>query len=319
MAPETAGDPPRAQTGVRRSLRHRRAGLRARGPAARPPTVGRLLQPQDSARQVNAKKREASAAHPQRNEQCAYSAAQREPFTAAGWPIGSVATQKQARRGNCRNAGRTWSRAAAGVNGPDCPPDALGRAVPYGIYDLTRNRGLVCVGQSGDTPRFAVTAVARWWTEEGRGAYPGTDHLLILADAGGSNGWQPRLWKQQLQEQLSDRFGLTVTVCHYPTGCSKWNPIEHRLFGPITTNWAGQPLRTWETLLSYIRGTQTRTGLTVQAHRDNQRYPTGETVSDAAMAALHLERHTVCPRWNYTIHPRPRAGGTAADRCTAGT
>ena len=271
MAPETAGDPPRAQQGVRRSLRHRRAGLRARGPAARPPTVGRLLKPQDSARHVNAKKREASAAHPQRNEQCAYSAAQREPFTAAGWPIGSVATQKQARRGHCRNAGRTWSRAAAGVNGPDFPPDALGRAVPYGIYDLTRNRGLVCVGQSGDTPRLAVPALARGGPAEGRGASPGIAPRLILAAGGGSNGWPSRRWKQHRQAQRSDRFGLSVTVCHYPTGCSKWNPIEHRLFGPSTTNWAGQPWRTGETLLRAIRGTPTPTGLTGQAHLDDGR------------------------------------------------
>jgi Rhodopirellula transposase DDE domain len=311
VVPETAGDPQSEQKWVRSSLRHLSAGLRARGHPASPPTVGRLLKTQDYALHVNAKKRAASAAHPQRNAQFEYLAAQRATFTAAGWPIVSVDTKKKELIGNFRNAGRSWSREAEAVNVHDFPQDALGRAVPYGIYDLRRNRGLVCVGQSGDTPRFAVTAVARWWTEEGQGAYPGAAHLLILADSGGSNGWQPRRWKQQLQEQLSDRFGLTVTVCHYPTGCSKWNPIEHRLFGPITTNWAGKPLRTWETLLGYIRGTQTRTGLTVRAHLDDQRYPTGETVSDAAMAALHLERHPVCPRWNYTIRPRRPAGATS--------
>src|SRR5207247_4258228 len=164
-------------------------------------------------------------------------------------------------------------------------------AVPYGISDVTRNRGTVCVGQSGDTPRFAVSAVARWWGEEGRGAFPDTDHVLILADAGGSNGWQPRLWKQQLQEQLSDRFGLTVTVCHYPTGCSKWNPVEHRLFGPISSNWAGQPLATWDTMLGYLRGTTTETGLSVRAALHAGTYRTGERVSDAEMATLSLERH----------------------------
>jgi hypothetical protein len=312
VAPETAGDPQSEQKWVRSSLRHLSARLRAGGHPASPPTVGRLLKSQDYALHVNAKKREASAAHPQRAEQFAQIAAHREAFTAAGWPIISVDTKKKELIGNFRNAGRGWGRAAEAVNVHDFPQDALGRAVPYGIYDLRHNRGTVCVGQSGDTPRFAVTAVARWWEEEGRDAYAGADQLLILADSGGSNGWQPRRWKQQLQEQLSDRFGLTVTVCHYPTGCSKWNPIEHRLFGPISSNWAGQPLRTWETLLSYIRGTHTRTGLTVRAHRDDQPYPTGETVSDAAMAALRLERHEVCPRWNYTLRPRPHAGGTAA-------
>jgi Rhodopirellula transposase DDE domain len=308
VAPETAGDPQSTQKWVRSSLRHLSARLHAGGHPASPPTVGRLLGKLDYALHVNAKKREARATHPQRNEQFEYIAAQRAAFTRAGWPVVSVDTKKKELIGNFRNAGRSWSREADAVNVHDFPQDALGRAVPYGIYDVTRNRGTVCVGQSGDTPRFAVTAVTRWWVEEGRGAFPDTDQLLILADAGGSNGWPPRLWKQQLQEQLSDRFGLTVTVCHYPTGCSKWNPIEHRLFGPISSNWAGKPLRTWETLLSAIRGTQTRTGLLVGAHLDDQVYPTGETVSAAQMAALHLERHAVCPRWNYTIRPRHGAG-----------
>jgi hypothetical protein len=311
VAPETAGDPQSEQKWVRSSLRHLSARLGALGPAASPPTVGRLLKTLDYALHVNAKKREASAAHPQRNAQFEYLAAQRAAFTTAGWPIISVDTKKKELIGNFKNAGQSWSREAEAVNVHDFPQDALGRAVPYGIYELTRNRGTVCVGQSGDTPRFAVTAIAHWWAGEGCQAFPGTDQLLILADAGGSNGCQPRRWKQQLQEQLCDRFRLSVTVCHYPTGCSKWNPIEHRLFGPISINWAGQPLRTWETLLSLICGTQTATGLAVGAHRDDQVYPTGETVSDVAMAALRLERHVVCPRWNYTIRPRPLA--TIAD------
>jgi hypothetical protein len=303
VAPETAGDPQSAQKWVRRSLRHLSADLGARGHPASPPTVGRLLKAQDYALHVNAKKREASAAHPQRNEQFEYIAAQRETFTAAGWPIVSVDTKKKELIGNFRNAGRGWSREAEAVNVHDFPQDALGRAVPYGIYDLTRNCGLVCVGQSGDTPRFAVSAVARWWAEEGRGAYPGTDQLLILADAGGSNGWQPRLWKQQLQEQLSDRFGLTVTVCHYPTGCSKWNPIEHRLFSYISLNWAGKPLRSFETAVRCIRGTTTRTGLQVRAELRRGAYETGERVSDEAMTHLRLQHHATCPQWNYTMRP----------------
>jgi Rhodopirellula transposase DDE domain len=312
VAPDTAGDPQSEQKWVRRSLRQLSARLGALGHAASPPTVGRLLKTLDYALHVNAKKREASAAHPQRNEQFEYLAAQREAFATAGGPIISVDTKKKELIGNFKNAGQSWSREAEAVNVHDFRQDALGRAVPYGIYDVTRNRGTVCVGQSGDTPRFAVTAIAHWWATEGRLAFPDTDQLLILADAGGSNGCQPRLWKQQLQEQLCDRFGLRVTVCHYPTGCSKWNPIEHRLFGPISLNWAGQPLRTWETLLSLIRGAQTRTGLAVSAHRDDQVYPTGETVSDAEMAALHLEPHAVCPRWNYTIRPRQPAATIAA-------
>ena len=194
----------------------------------------------------------------------------------------------------------------------DWPQDALGQAIPYGVYELTTNTGFVCVGDCFDTPRCAVDASRDWWAYDGRQQFPRATRLLILADAGGSNSCRSRVWKVQLQEQLCDACGLEVTVCHYPTGCSKWNPIEHRLFGPISLNGAGQPLRTWEMLLRLIRGTQTNTGLTVRAHLDDQGYPTGETVSDAEMAALSLERHAVCPRWNYTIRPRPHAA-TAAD------
>ena len=138
----------------------------------------------------------------------------------------------------------------------------------------------------------------------GRVAYPDASELLILADAGGSNGYRPRLWKEQLQNQLSDRLGLTVTVCHYPTGCSKWNPIEHRLFSQISINWAGQPLRTLETMLGYLRNTTTTTGLRVTASLIEGMYETGKKVSDAVMQTLTLEHHDVCPQWNYTIHPR---------------
>ena len=175
MAPETAGDPQSEQKGVRSSWRHLSARLGAPGHAASPPTVGRLLKALDYAPHVNAKKREASAAHPPRHEQFAYLAAQREAFTAAGGPIISVDTKKKELIGTFKNAGQRWSREAEAVNVHDFPQDALGRAVPYGIYDLTRNRGTVCVGQPGDTPRFAVTAVARWWVEEGHAAYPGSD------------------------------------------------------------------------------------------------------------------------------------------------
>ena len=192
------------------------------------------------------------------------------------------------------------------MNAHDFPQDALGRAVPYGIDDVTRNRGAVYVGESADTPAFAVEAIARWWEDEGRAGYPDAPHLLLLADAGGSNGCRPRRWKEQLQARLSDRLGLAVTVCHDPTGCSKWNPIEHRLFGPISVNWAGQPLRCWETLLGYLRGTTTATGLAVRATRLPGAYALGQRVSKTVMNTLNLERHTTCPVWNYTLRPRPK-------------
>ncbi len=303
---ETAGDPMSEQKWVRSSLRQLSRRLGEAGHPASPPTVGRLLDDRGYAPHVNAKQVEASAGHPERDVQFTYIGVQRQQFRAAGQPIISVDTKKKELVGNFKNAGRAWGRRAEAVNGHDFRQDALGRAVPYGIYDLTHNRGTVYVGASADTPRFAVDVIARWWESQGQAAFPGADRLLVLADGGGSNGCRPRLWKQQLQEQLSDRLGLTVTVCHYPTGCSKWNPIEHRLFGPISLTWAGTPLRTWEGILGYLRGTTTTTGLEVRADLQDSAYRTGERVTDAEMASLNLERHDVCPAWTYTIRPRPR-------------
>ena len=213
-------------------------------------------------------------------------------------------TKKKELIGNFKNAGRAWGQQPAYVNVHDFPQEALGKAVPYGIYDLMHNRGTVYVRSSADTPEFAVAALARWWEEEGRVAYPAAKQLLILADSGGSNGYRPRLWKQQLQEQLSDRYGLTVVVCHYPTGCSKWNPIEHRLFSYISLNWVGCPLRSFETLLNYLRGTTTRTGLTVRATLLEGTYATGQKVPDAQMEQLNIEHGEVCAQWNYPLRPR---------------
>ncbi len=308
MGPETAGDPCSEQKWVRSSLRQLSGRLADAGSGATPPTVARLLRRLDYALHVNAKQRDARANRPERDSQFRYIDQQRAGFEQAGLPLISVDAKMKELIGDFKNAGRAWSRAPDVVNVHDFRQDSLGRGVPYGIYDLARNRGTVCVGQSAETPRFAVAAIARWWQDEGRAAYPEADRLLVLADAGGSNGCSPRLWRQQLQERLSDRFGLSVTVCHYPTGCSKWNPVEHRLFSAISSNWAGTPLRTWETLLACIRGTTTSTGLQVRAYLDPGAYLTGETVSDAAMAALNLDRHEVRPTWNYTIRPRPGSG-----------
>jgi hypothetical protein len=264
----------------------------------------------DYALHVNAKKLDARSDHAERDAQFRYIATQRQAFLDAHLPIISVDTKKKELIGNFKNAGAVWGQQAEAVNAHDFPQDADGRAVPYGIYDLTHNHGTVYVGSSGDTAQFSVDVVARWWEDHGRRRFPTAAQVLILADAGGSTGCRPRLWKQQVQEHLSDRLGLTVTVCHYPTGCSKWNPIEHRLFSHISLNWAGKPLRTWELMLGYIRGTTTTTGLCVEAFRHDDVYVTGRKVSDTEMQALNLERHDVCPTWNYTI--RPRTGNAAS-------
>jgi hypothetical protein len=305
---ETAGDPMSDQKWVRSSLRELSLRMEQAEHPVSPPTVARLLDHMGYALHVNAKKVEANANHPYRNEQFEYIAAQRGAFQAAGLPIISVDTKKKELIGNFKNGGQAWSKEAEAVSVHDFRQDALGRAVPYGIYDLASNRGTVYVGSSGDTPQFAVDAIARWWESQGGRTFPGASKLLILADGGGSNGWLPRLWKRQLQAQLCDGLGLTVTVCHYPTGCSKWNPVEHRLFGPISVNWAGKPLRSWEAMLAYIQGTRTSTGLEVSAFLQDGEYKTGQKVSDAEMRALNLERHAVCPNWNYTLRPRPPVG-----------
>jgi len=187
----------------------------------------------------------------------------------------------------------------------DWPQEAIGQAIPYGVYELTKNKGFVCVGDCFDTPRFAVDAIRDWWEYDGQRQFPKATRLLILADAGGLNSCRSRVWKAQLQEQGCDECGLEVTVGHYPTGCSKWNPIEHRLFSHISVNWAGVPLRTVETVIRYIAGTVTRAGLKVTALLKRGGHERGERIADEEMGRLRRTPHTVCPTWSYTLTPRP--------------
>lgn len=289
---------------MRSSLRQLSQRLSDLGHSVSPPTVGRLLHHLGYSLRMNVKKQEASAVHAERNQQFEHIETQKQRFRTAGCPIISVDTKKKELIGNFKNAGQAWGQQPEYVNVHDFPQQALGKAIPYGIYDLTHNRGAVYVGSSADTAQFAVAALMRWWEEEGRVTYPEAKQILILADSGGSNGCRLRLWKQQLQEHLSDRYGLTVVVCHYPTGCSKWNPIEHRLFSYISLNWAGYPLRSIETLLNFIRGTTTKTGLTVRAALLEGEYAKGQKVSDAEIERLNLEYAEVCAQWNYTLRPR---------------
>jgi hypothetical protein len=287
---------------VRRSLQALSVELSQRGHDACPATVADLLRDLHYNLHVNVK-RFTGPPHPDRDRQFGYIQQMIVCFQNEGWPIVSVDTKKKELIGNFKNDGATWQQAGEEVNAHDFLQDALCRATPYGLYDYVANRGHVVVGTSADTPAFAVDALAGWWGRIGRRRYPEAGALLILADAGGSNGCRPRLWKKQLQEQLAERYGLVVTVCHYPTGASKWNPVEHRLFGPISTNWAGIPLRNPEVMLACLRGTKTRTGLRVTAEWRTREYRKGVRVSDAEMAGLHLIAHDICPQWNYTIEP----------------
>lgn len=238
--------------------------------------------------------------HPDRDRQFRFIEQQRETFQKAGCPILSVDTKKKELIGNFANAGRTWGRQALEVNAHDFKKDATGRAVPYGMYEPVRNTGHVRVGSSGDTPRFAVASIAHWWKTKGRYAYPGRRRLLLLPDAGGSNDCRKRAWKYHLQKDLADRFGLRVSVSHLPTGASKWNPVEHRLFGPISINWAGQPLTSFGKLLQLIRGTKT---VTASASFDRKKYEVGEKICSEEMAKLKFKPGRICPTWNYTFEP----------------
>lgn len=289
---------------TRSSLRHLSRHLKEAGHPVSPPTLRRVLKARQYALRGNRKSREAGADPPDRNAQFEYIEAQKTAFQAAGGPVLSVDTKKKELIGPFKNAGRTWKKEPDEVNVHDFPSDALGRAVPYGIYDLTHNSGSVFLGASADTPEFAVDALVAWWETEGKDRYDATAPWLILADGGGSNSCRARNWKKQLQEKLCDGLGVTVTVGHYPTGCSKWNPIEHRLFGPISINWAGEPLTSFEKMIALIQGTTTETGLKVRAERLEGTYEKGRTVSDAEMETLSLERHSICPNWNYTLRPR---------------
>ena len=272
------------------------------GISVSPNTVRRLLRQLDYALHANTKSISVSSQH--RDLQFSCIARHKKRFLHRGLPIISVDTKKKELVGNFKNPGRVWSSKPTPVNDHDFRSQGKGMANPYGIYDPIANRGSLFVGTSHDTPRFAAENVARWWCQTGRKAYPNASELLILADSGGSNGARVRAWKYELQEKVAERFGLSITLCHFPTGTSKWNPIEHRLFSEISKTWAGQPLDSYETILRLVNQTTTQTGLEVQATLITKHYETGQKISDHQMRTLDLERHAILPEWNYTIHPR---------------
>jgi hypothetical protein len=300
---EVAGDPMSEKKWVRCSLTAASEQLKGRGFTVGRITVRRLLKQLKYGLCQN-RKSLTTEIHPDRDQQFRYIAQVKRLFLQAGLPVISVDTKKKELIGNFLNPGRTWTQAAEKVNVHDFPQDAVGRAVPYVIYDLTHKQGYVYVGQSYDTPEFAAYAIAQWWIDPNRPPFPREDMILILADAGGSNNCHYWLWKQQVQQQLADQFGLQVMICHYPTGASKWNPIEHRLFSQISCNWAGKPLRTFSTMLNYIRGTITETGLSVKAFLVEHSFEKGKKVSKEQRSALNLHRRYICPNWNYVIKPR---------------
>ena len=305
MQPATAGDPITGLKWTRKTTANVSDELRTLGIEVSPRTVARLLDDLDYRLRVNHKKLARGSAHTRdlRNQQFLYIEDLRRSFAEQGLPVISVDTKKKELIGCFKNPGTAWSRVATPVNDHDFRSDASHLASPYGVFEPLANRGHVFVGISHDTPAFATDCLARWWTTDGRRHYPEADKLLILADAGGSNGSRCRAWKHGLMTRLCQPHGLEVTVCHYPPGASKWNPIEHRLFSQISKNWAGEPLATLDTMLNFIRTTQTETGLRVRATLMKGAYPKGHKPTAAEMAQLHLLHHTILPAWNYTIAP----------------
>ncbi len=301
----TAGDPITGIKWTRKTIRQLSRELRRKGIRIGRNTVRRLLKGQRYALRVN-RKRLTHEHDPRRDRQMRYIARLRRAFQKAGKPVISVDAKKRELVGDFKNAGRTWRQQPLDVLETDFLSEAKGKAIPYGIYDSARNAGYVVIGVSHETAEFAVAAIRAWWLEVGRRAYPGQQHLLIQADDGGANDSRSWLWKARLQD-LADECQLTITVTHFPAGASKWNWIEHRLFCFISSNWAGQPLVSYETILKFIRTTRTETGLSCQARLDRTQYETGLKVSAAEKASINLKPHRIFPNWNYTIEPHSAA------------
>jgi hypothetical protein len=305
VEPTTRGDPMAPLLWTSRSLRNLADALQVMGHRIKHNVVADLLRQLDYSLQSNRKTREGTN-NPDRDAQFEYINTQMKASLVAGQPTISVDTKKKELVGDFKNAGRELRPKGQPepVRVHDFRIPELGRAVPYGVYDIAGNTGWVSVGVDHDTASFAVNAIRSWWRMMGQARYPDTRSLLITADCGGSNGARVRLWKRELQS-LADELGLTITVCHLPPGTSKWNRIEHRLFSFITQNWRGKPLVSYQTIVQLISSTTTRTGLNIKCVIDPNAYPAGVKVSDAEMASLNITPHQFHGEWNYTIAPRP--------------
>jgi transposase len=306
VEPTTSGDPDSPLRWTSKSVRHLADELQAMGHEVSHRLVATLLHECGYSLQANRKTREGPQ-HPDRDAQFRYLADQVRRFQKRQQPAISVDTKKKELVGDFKNAGREWHPRgrAEPVRVHDFLIPEAGKAIPYGVYDLSRDEGWVSVGVDHDTASFAVKAIGRWWKVMGEPVYSRASSLLITADAGGSNGARVRLWKWELQ-RFANRTGLAITVCHFPPGTSKWNKIEHRLFSHIAMNWRGKPLVSLVAIVSLIGATRTATGLRVRSELDRGRYPMGIAVTDPQMARIQLAPHAFHGDWNYTIHPAPR-------------
>jgi hypothetical protein len=303
--PSTRGDPESPLRWTCKSVRKLADELRALGHEIGGQKVSELLKELGYSLQGTRKTREGSA-HPDRNSQFEHINARAKAFQRAGEPVVSVDTKKKELVGDFANRGKEWQPAGepVPVRVHDFIDPKLGKAVPYGVYDVARNEGWVNVGIDHDTSEFAVESLRRWWRRMGRRAYPEATRLLVTADGGGSNGYRTRLWKRELQ-RFVDEFGLDVTVAHYPPGTSKWNKIEHRMFCHITQNWRGRPLESVESIVSLIGSTTTKAGLRIRAAIDKNQYEKAIRVSDDELASVNIKPSSFHGDWNYTIHRSP--------------
>ncbi len=303
VEPDERGDPMSPLRWTTRSTRNLAAELTARGHKVGPDVIADLLRDQGFSLQGNVKTLEGKQ-NPDRDAQFRYLNEQVKTHQGNGQPVVSVDTKKKELVGEFKNAGREWHPKGepVEVDTHDFPSASLGKAVPYGIYDLAANTGWVNVGTDHDTAAFAVESLRRWWNGTGSADYPDARSLLITADSGGSNSSRARAWKTQLAA-LALETGLRITVCHFPPGTSKWNAIEHRLFSHISMNWRGRPLTSHDVIINTIAATTTRSGLRVHAELDTNTYPTGVTSSDTQLAGLSITRHDWHGDWNYTLRP----------------
>lgn len=300
----TAGDPMgRRLKWINKSTYTIAGELNSRGKKISEDTVRRIMKQQGYTLQANKKSKEGISPE-ERDKQFMYINTQAKKFIHNKQPVISVDTKKKELIGNFRNAGRTWRKKGEPeeVNVYDFPSLASGKAVPYGTYDVTLNKGFVSVGISSDTAEFSTESIRQWWKQLGIKSYPKAKELLITADSGGSNGSRNRGWKYYLQK-FSNESGLAITVLHFPPGTSKWNKIEHRMFSFISRNWRGKPLISYEVIINFIKGTKTSNGLKVYARLDKNIYKKGKEFSDEQMASVNIRKHVLHPFWNYTIRP----------------
>ena len=304
IEPTIRGDPESPLRWTCKSTRSLSQELTARHHPISHEKVAQILRQMDFSLQGN-RKTEEGEDHPDRDDQFRHINQQVRRALNTGIPVISVDTKKKELIGNFDNAGRQWrkKKSPEKVNGHDFPAPSLPRAYPYGIYDVGRNRGFVNVGTDHDTGVFAVASIRGWWRFEGKQLYRETDALLITADGGGSNGYRLRQWKMELQK-MADQTGLSIQVCHFPPGTSKWNKVEHRLFSFISSNWRGEPLRDYETIVRLIAATTTAKGLKVICRLDRRQYPIGQKVSVEEMASVNMIPDKFHGEWNYTIRPK---------------